>query len=216
VPAVIAPQVPSAPLPFFVAVQAWQLPVQAVLQQTPSTQLPLRHWLPCEHAWPVVSTQAPAPLQVLVPVQLGASGWPDGTLVQVPRLPGTLHAWQVPLQPELQQTPSTQLPLAHWLSCEQLWPAERRQAPAPLQVSGAVQGVVATRSGWPAGRKAQVPTLPVRLQDMQVPLQLVLQQTPSTQLPERHWLLSEQAWPLPSTHPPAPLQALGATQVLDG
>jgi hypothetical protein len=127
-----------------------------------------------------------------------------------------LHAWQVPAQAELQQTPSTQLPLAHWLSCEQLWPLARRQAPEPLQVFGAVQGVVATRSGWPEGRKVQVPALPVMLHDMHVPLQLVLQQTPSTQLPERHWLLSVQAWPFVSTQPPMPLQALGATQVLAG
>jgi hypothetical protein len=43
---------------------ASQEPPQAVLQQTPSTQLPLPHWLAVEHAVPLPSlgTQAP-PLQ---------------------------------------------------------------------------------------------------------------------------------------------------------
>jgi hypothetical protein len=36
-------QVPSAPAPFFAAVQAWQLPVQGESQHTPSTQFPLTH-----------------------------------------------------------------------------------------------------------------------------------------------------------------------------
>lgn len=37
----MAPQVPSTPLPFFAVVHAWQMPVQAELQHTPSTQNPL-------------------------------------------------------------------------------------------------------------------------------------------------------------------------------
>jgi hypothetical protein len=70
--------------------------------------------------------QAPAPLQlpVLPQVPLVAqrpcgSATVLGTFVQVPRLPATLQAWQVP-QPSagvmLQQTPSMQAPLLHsWL-----------------------------------------------------------------------------------------------------
>jgi hypothetical protein len=59
-PALIAPQVPSAPCPFLTAEQARQVPVQALLQQTPSTQLPLAHWLPAPHAppFPFLVTQA--------------------------------------------------------------------------------------------------------------------------------------------------------------
>lgn len=41
----------------------------------------------------------------------------DGSSVQLPSEPGTLHAWQSELTPPpqavLQQTPSTQLPLEH-------------------------------------------------------------------------------------------------------
>lgn len=36
-------QVPSAPAPFFAAVQAWQAPVQGASQHTPSTQFPVTH-----------------------------------------------------------------------------------------------------------------------------------------------------------------------------
>ncbi len=38
VSAATLPQVPSAPPPFLAALQAWHLPVHAVLQHTPSTQ----------------------------------------------------------------------------------------------------------------------------------------------------------------------------------
>jgi hypothetical protein len=70
--------------------------------------------------------QAPAPLQAPVFPQvpfaaqrLCGSAVVLGTLVQVPGLPLTLQAWQVP-QPSaavvLQQTPSMQAPLLHsWL-----------------------------------------------------------------------------------------------------
>jgi hypothetical protein len=37
------PQMPSRPKPFFSVVQAWQVPVQAVLQQMPSAQKPVAH-----------------------------------------------------------------------------------------------------------------------------------------------------------------------------
>jgi hypothetical protein len=46
VPAATGPHTPSVPEPWNAAVQAWQAPVQAVLQQTPSTQKPLAHCLP--------------------------------------------------------------------------------------------------------------------------------------------------------------------------
>jgi hypothetical protein len=63
-----------------------------------------------------------------------------------------------------------------------------RQAPFPSQVPSfpqfaappsvhCVEGV----GVWPAGTFAQVPTLPVTVQDLQVPVQAELQQTPWTQ-----------------------------------
>jgi len=58
VPASAALHVPR----LFVAAQVWQLPVQAVLQQTPSTQKPLAQSPVTVHAVPLIScgTQAPA------------------------------------------------------------------------------------------------------------------------------------------------------------
>jgi hypothetical protein len=51
-----APQMPSAPWPFLAAEQASQvMPVQAVVQQTPSEQKPLEHWSPAVQAVPVPS-----------------------------------------------------------------------------------------------------------------------------------------------------------------
>jgi hypothetical protein len=62
------------------------------------------------------SWQAPTPLQapVLPHGGLGAhrpcgSAAPTGRLVQLPALPGTLHAWQVAHPGALQHTPSTQV-----------------------------------------------------------------------------------------------------------
>jgi hypothetical protein len=55
--------------------QALHVPLQVVLQQTPSTQTPLRHKLACcgLHELPFSSRQLPAPLQLCVPTQDGAS-----------------------------------------------------------------------------------------------------------------------------------------------
>jgi hypothetical protein len=39
-----------------------------------------------------------------------------GTALQTPSLPATSHAWQLPPQAPPQQTPSTQMPLAHWFA----------------------------------------------------------------------------------------------------
>jgi hypothetical protein len=44
------------------------------------------------------------------------------TSVQVPTLPATSQAWHWLPQALLQQTPSTQLPLPHWLAAVQAWP----------------------------------------------------------------------------------------------
>lgn len=54
---------PSVPEPFFAAVHAWQVPLHGALQHTPSTQLPVRHWLPAPHAVPLAffATHAPPP-----------------------------------------------------------------------------------------------------------------------------------------------------------
>src|SRR5262245_33333864 len=65
--------------------------------------------------------QAPAPShmpslpQLVAPssAQSLAGSVPAGTGEQVPNLPAMLQAWQAPVQAVSQQTPSTQMPLAH-------------------------------------------------------------------------------------------------------
>jgi hypothetical protein len=47
---------------------------------------------------------------------------PDATGLQVPTLPATLQASQEPPHAVLQHTPSTQLPLPHWLEAEHVAP----------------------------------------------------------------------------------------------
>jgi hypothetical protein len=51
------------------------------------------------------------------------------TATQVPTLPPTSHAWHWPVHAVLQQTPSTQLPLAHSLAAAQLVPFGLAQCP---------------------------------------------------------------------------------------
>src|SRR5262245_46367833 len=69
------------------------------------------------------SWHAPAPLQAPVLPHGGAAvhcpggaAIPAGISVHVPAaLPGRLHTWQRPQAALPQQTPSTQLPLMHWV-----------------------------------------------------------------------------------------------------
>jgi hypothetical protein len=186
------------------------------LQVPPSQLLPDLHSAPEAH----VASQLLAPVQKLPPHSLpgsvaGASG------AHVPTLPATLHAMQVPLQATSQQTPSTQYPVAHWLPLLQAVPTPpvdathrpathaapshwaslvqgRAQLPWPLQV--AVPQPFST--SVPAGRGAQPPTSPGRLQASHAPVHAPLQHTPSTQKPEAQ----SDAWAHASPLPFGPLQ----------
>jgi hypothetical protein len=198
-------QVPTLPG----RLQVWHVPLQLLLQQTPSTQLPLVHWLPCAQRIPLLRRHAPEPLHTELPPHVPGSCWKESVLVQVPTLPAMLHAWQVPLHALEQQTPSTQTPAAHWLYCPQGAPWSKRQRPAPLQTLPPAQVPL---SGWRAGEKVQIPRLPGTLQAWQVPLHALLQQTPSTQLPPAHWLSAVHAALLASRQAPLPAHALVPTQ----
>jgi hypothetical protein len=52
----------------------------------------------------------------------GLPGLPETTGLHVPTLPATLHASHAPPHAVLQHTPSTQLPLPHWLAEVQVTP----------------------------------------------------------------------------------------------
>jgi hypothetical protein len=153
----------------------------------PFLQLPLAHSASAPHAWPAALRHAPAPLQIWVPLHAGLLSVAFlGTNVHVPMLPVTLHARQVPVQALSQQTPSTHTPLAHCALIVHACPFFARHAPAPSHTLLPVQPPFA--SVWPLGTKLHAPSLPERLHAWQVPLHAVLQHTPSTQLPPKHWL----------------------------
>jgi len=86
----------------------------ALLQQTPSLQNVDEHSLPEAHSSPIAlgpptgGPQAPAPLQVMLPVHSPAGLVPCAYGKQVPSLLGWLHDRHGPTQAFAQQTPSTQ------------------------------------------------------------------------------------------------------------
>ena len=84
VPGAIAPHEPLEPPPFFAALHAWQSPEQGLLQQNPSTQLPLAHWEAAVHAVPFVATHAPALQYALSPGHSSSGSIPVKTGPQVP------------------------------------------------------------------------------------------------------------------------------------
>jgi len=78
------------------------------------------------------------PVQAATHAPLAA---PDGTAKQAPWCPATLQAVQSAQAEDPQQTPSTQLPLAHSPLPPQLWPAALLHAPFAAQAKPAAQSV---------------------------------------------------------------------------
>ena len=128
-------------------------------------------------------------------------------------------AGQVPVPVQVAAAVAT--PLAQLAARQAVVAGATAQAPAPLQVPVLPQGGAATQraSASPVTVLAQVPAVPPVLaaeQPMQVPVQAVLQQTPSTQKPEVHCALDVQAVPLAaSSRAPAATQPqMAATAAL--
>jgi hypothetical protein len=112
-------------------------PLQLALAvATPAEQLAPRH---CAVGYAQAAVFAPSqdpPQEDPSVAQAGRApcGGP-ATATHAPTLPATLHAWHCPPQAWLQQNPSTQLPLAHWLGAAQASPFAcfGTHAPLPLQ-----------------------------------------------------------------------------------
>jgi hypothetical protein len=89
---------------------------------TPSVQDTARHWTAAPgYAHAAGSLPSQVPPQA-VPSEAQAWRDPCGaptTVVHVPALPATSHAWHCPAHAELQHTPSLQKPLAHSLAALQ-------------------------------------------------------------------------------------------------
>jgi hypothetical protein len=103
--------------------QVWQVPLQRLLQQCPSTHMPDAHWVPLAHSPPCLRRQAPVALQVIVLVQVSSS--PFMTVVQVP----VAQVWQTPLHTLLQQRMSTHIPEAHCVPVLQTCPCLATHTP---------------------------------------------------------------------------------------
>jgi hypothetical protein len=119
--------------------QASHAPHESIMQQRPSTQLPVEQSLAVMQLLPGLALQAPWALQVLSPKQVSSSLL--STLTQVPCAP--VHAWQEPQAGTEQQRPSMQLPDTQWASLPQAAPAGIlfSHAPAALQYCDGPHGV---------------------------------------------------------------------------
>lgn len=183
------------------------MPQLLVPQQTPSVQNPLMHWLAAlqlcpfglsaqlllePDPWQVSgATQSVSAAQVVLQAPFEAQTNPPGQAEEV----GAAQA-PVPLQCE---TGVKVEPVQAAIPQETLVPPSW-QCPPPSQAPVLPQGGLAVQrpcgSVLLAGTLAQLPGLPVTLQDWQVPHELALQQTPSTQLlPVRQSLVAAQACP---------------------
>ena len=216
--------------------QARQSPLQPPLQHTPSTQKAEAHWEDAVQAAPSAFLLAQVPLSQMKPPLQSASSvqpWrqpllplhtaaphspagsaPSGSAMQVPRLPATLHASQVPVQALPQHTPSTHRPEPHCPAALQAVPGANfathapptqrnpaphwlstlhpdRQLPEPSQVLAPQSPA----GSVPTGTGLQVPTFPEALQAKHPAPQALLQHTPSTHWPERHWVPCVQVCP---------------------
>jgi hypothetical protein len=182
-PAGTLAQFPTLP----VTAQDLHVPVQAVAQHTPCAQNVELHSAPAVHVAPFGFFPQLPVMQVF------------GDTQSVVVVQSTRHALLVPhwygSQPEEsagRQRPApshvrevvrvdpTQVAAAHSVPAT-CW----RQPPAPLQLPSLPQAEAAVAGHWvagtggiPAGIGEQVPTVPVRLQDSQVPPHALLQHTP--------------------------------------
>ena len=168
---------------------ALQAPQSPTLQQTPSVQKPLPHWLGDEHCMP-----SPVWLMQVLPLQKKPLAQ-SAVLVQVVRqvllvlqtyapqlcVPGWVHAL-TPSQCDAgcKVDPEHEAPAPHDALTAGFW-----QAPAPLQAPvlphGGAAGHCPAGAVVPAGMLVHVPAVPDRLQDSHVPHVPALQQTPSVQ-----------------------------------
>src|SRR5688572_28479202 len=169
-------------------------------------QKPVAHWAPAVHGRPFgfcMLLQFPLPSQnrpcsgsdTHAGAPTGSSS-PDGTNEHVPRFAARLHCLHLSLHPVSQQTPSTQLPVAHSLNRLHACPSRFLHCCAASHAWS--EGQVS--SGSPAGTLAQVPALPVTLHDRHMPAHWAAgcaQQTPSTQLPDMHALAAAAEHPAP-------------------
>jgi hypothetical protein len=187
-------QVPSFPA----TLQLMQSPpglasLQAVLQQTPSVQLPLLHCAPRVQTAPfglrpqepftqvLGGTQSLSRLQLERHAVLLHAKVPQDTSVGVAQLPRPSQAEAGVCAEAVAQVADLQAsPLAKNAQ------APARQAPVVPHVDCAVARHTSCGSGAPSGTAVQSPSVAARLQALQASVQAALQQTPWAQKPDSH------------------------------
>ena len=160
-------QVPTVP----VSAHDWQVPPQAVMQQTPCAQLPDRHSPPAPQVTPMSFLAQLPPMQVNGETQ---SAFTVQVVLQapVPQAYGShideVAAWQVPVplhdRVDISVDP-VQLAPAHWMP-----DAYRRQPPVPSQEPSVPQLFAPWSVHWfsgslPVGTLVQVPSVPASAHD---------------------------------------------------
>jgi len=126
-----------------------------------------------------------------------------------------VDVWQVPVPLQVRAGVNVD-PVQ--LAATQVVPlAYRRQPPPPSQVPSVPQveapaSVHWPSGSWPAPTRVQVPAVPDRLHDRQLPVQALRQHDPCSQKPLAHSLAAAQIAPLGFFEQVVPLQTLGETQ----
>jgi len=185
-------QVPTLPAVLQLMQRPPVLPsLHALLQQTPSVQKVLAHWVPSVHAAPaglspqelftqvLGDTQSASVLQVFSHSAELQMKVPHGILVGVTQLPRPSQV-DVGVSDEL----VAQLEALHLMPGSTFAHFPDLHSPVVPQVAGAVTPHRPWGSGAPSATAVHRPREPVRLQAMQAPAQGVWQQTPWAQLPD--------------------------------
>ena len=152
-----------------------QAPPHAALQQNPSAQKPLPHWLAAVHACPAFSLHIPVGSQLFVPLQLSASS-ALFTATHVP--PPPVQAWQAPQEAMPQQCPSTQFPLVQSAAAEHVCPFALLHFPVASH-----DDIPLHMSSTPDFTGLHVPRRPGTLHALHAVAHALLQQYPSAQKP---------------------------------
>lgn len=162
---------------FPVSPHASHCPAHALSQQTPSTQLSVMQSSFTLQASPRLVLQAPAELQVRVPLQRLSST--PMTFTHAP--PPPVQAWQAPQAAVMQHRMSTQWPVMQSPSAAQVWPGLALHAPAASHVPLAQELGSSTFMTL-----TQVPAAPVQASQLAQPA--TPQQRWSTQCADVHSL----------------------------
>jgi len=190
-------QVPAVP-PVLAAEHPRQVPVQALLQQTPSTQKAEPHWAAEVQAAPLARQVPPVqathlPLTHWSPVAQFAAVVQLVVQAVAPQMKGeqvcVTAVGQAPVPLQLAACVAT--PPVQLAARQDVVVGATAQAPVPVQVPVLPQGGAATQreSAAPPARLVHVPLVPPVLafeQAVQAPVQAVLQQNPSTQKADVH------------------------------